>query len=160
MLREQALGESLADKDGGVVGDGCARWEPWRLVDTLYLQRMRTRSDRDALLSRFQEAFPEAFLERSSGRSSERSSEGSPARGMDDGDAGCVRSNRGGIGTHPMLRVTPQFVQIGNTCLPRGVWAQTVSGGGGSAVEGLKAGVPLAFALRRPFHALARSVFW
>lgn len=54
MLREQQL---------PAVEDNHRRsmWEPWLLVDTLYLQRMRTRADRAGLLERFKEVFPEAF---------------------------------------------------------------------------------------------------
>lgn len=121
--------------------DSCEpQWEPWLLVDTLYIQRMRTRGDRQALISCFKDAFPEAFSEENS-ISSERS-------WLNTGD---------GIGTHPVLRVTPDWIEVGHTVLPRGCWSES-AGGGGGVEDGLKTGMPMAFAFRRPLQALARLV--
>lgn len=145
MINEQSFSD-----DGGidVNRDGCEpQWEPWLLVDTLYIQRMRTRGDREALLSCFEEAFPEAF-------SQERSAQETSSELFSE------RSSKyagGGIGTHPVLRVTPDWVEVGHTVLPRGCWTEAAVGIRGGE-DGLKTGMPMAFAFRRPLHALARSV--
>lgn len=111
--------------DGDAGGDGGACWSPWRVVDTLYIQRMRTLADREAICSRFMEAFPEAAAK---------------------------------IGTYPALRVSPDWVQVGQTVLRRGCWADAVSveGEGSAAEASLR--LPMASALRRPLQALARCV--
>lgn len=113
-------------------------WEPWLVVDTLYVQRMRTRDDRDALLMRFKGIFPEALGGDSDGRQE--------------------RVYAVDIGTYPILTVTPEWVQVGHTVLRRGCWVDGSSGAGATAEES-KAGPPLALALRRPLQALARYVF-
>lgn len=132
MLREQALPKVS-------TGHG-ADWEPWLVVDTLYVQRMRTRGDRNALLTRFQEAFPEAFPERSS-------------------EMDLMSVPLGGIGTHPVLRITPEWLQVGRTVLRRGCWRANATGCGDASDE-ILAGIPMATALRRPLQALSRYVMW
>lgn len=109
------------------------------MVDTLYMQRMRTRDDRNALLMRFKEIFPEAFGEFSGGRQG--------------------RAYSVGIGTHPILTVTPERVQVGYTVLERGCWVDGSSGQGTMTAEESRGGLPLALGLRRPLQALARCVF-
>lgn len=126
MLREQQRPCSGNSTSGTTHSDS---WEPWLMVDTLYFQRMRTRSDRDAVLERFQVAFPEAFQKSSCDGSS---------------------FGAGGIGTHPMLRFTPEWMQVGRSVLPRGCWSETPSRVG----DGDGVSMPLAF--RRPLQALAR----
>lgn len=116
------------------------RWEPWLVFDTLYIQRMRTRADRDALLSRFQESFPEAFSEEVAGS---ELAHGPP--------------HHGGIGTHPSLRVSPGWMQIGHTVLRRGCWTDHTSLSHGHVPEATSA-VPMPMAWRRPLQALARYI--
>lgn len=167
MVKEQSCPDSQGSGDMAVDGAGFeAHWEPWLLVDTLYIQRMRTHSDRQALLACFQEAFPEAF-------SQKKSPQEGPSETVLTGIVGSNAPDRflsvggglagGGIGTHPVLRVTPDWIQVGHTVLPRGCWLDS-SGGGGGGGEGdeLKRGMSMAFAFRRPLQALARSVvnFW
>ncbi|CAM9229718.1 unnamed protein product, partial [Ectocarpus sp. 8 AP-2014] len=142
MLREQQ--HSGSESDAGSV------WEPWLVVDTLYIQRLRTRSDRAAVLDRFRETFPESFLENSSP---------SPAVGTGRCSwvnmvAGCREA---GIGTHPVLKVTPEWMQVGQTILPRGCWTNWTSASDGDA-DALRAGMTMPLALRRPLQALARCV--
>ncbi len=160
MLREQRLPSSNTTSGGGSsssTGTGVG-WEPWLLVDTLYVQRMRTRGDREAILARFREAFPEAFPESFRDRSSEISScLRTPTGG--DGDLG--EGLRPGIGTHPVLRMTPGWMQVGRTVLPRGCWTAAdgeggKGGGGGGGADELPAGLTMPLALRRPLQALAR----
>ncbi|CAN0109706.1 unnamed protein product [Ectocarpus sp. 6 AP-2014] len=62
-----------------------------------------------------------------------------------------------GIGTHPVLKVTPEWMQVGQTVLPRGCWGNGTSASGGDA-DGLRAGITMPLALRRPLQALARCV--
>lgn len=125
MLREQPpVGSSSSSRSG--LRDGV--WEPWLLVDTLYIQRMRTRADREAVLRRFQEVFPE----------------------VNHLESGSVR-----IGAHPVLKVFPEWMQVGQTVLPRGCWASSYSSGAW-CVDDLKSGLPIPLALRRPLEALAR----
>lgn len=114
-------------------------WEPSQVVDTLYIQRMRTQDDRNALLMRFKGVFPEAFVDVSGGRH------------------GAAYS--AGIGTHPVLTVTPEWIQVGYTVLQRGCWVDGSSGPRTMTAEGSRAGLPLALGLRRPLQALARCVF-
>lgn len=135
MLREQQA--TFTSSVGSVP-----MWEPWLLVDTLYIQRMRTRADRDAVLARFKEAFPEACVSEARAANSTR---------------GCrARSNSlGGIGTHPVLKVTAEWLQAGQTVLPRGCWANVECRAELGGDE-LKAGLPMPLALRRPLQALAR----
>ena len=165
MIREQSYLDGRRDGDPDVDPDAGLKthWEPWLLVDTLYIQRMRTQSDRQALLACFKEAFPEAVSQHASPQ------EGSSDRSLDEtlmapngflsvggGLAG------GGIGTHPVLRVTPDWIQVGHTVLPRGCWGNSSGAGGPGVGDELKSGMPMAFALRRPLQALARSAaaFW
>ena len=149
MLREQRLPSS---------GETSAGWEPWLLVDTLYIQRMRTRADRAAILARFREAFPEAFPEAFQNRSSsEDASRSLCTTAADDMGRGHHRPAvlRSGIGTHPLLRMTPDWMQVGRTVLPRGCWTANGAASGGGADE-LPAGLTMPLALRRPLQALAR----
>lgn len=142
MLREQ--------QHSGGESDTCVGWQPWLLVDTLYIQRLRTRSDRAAVLDRFRETFPEAFPE----GSSPSSATGTRCLLRQEMVAGSdVRE--GGIGTHPVLKITPEWMQVGRTVLPRGRWRNGSSGSDEDA-DGLTAGVTMPFALRRPLQALAR----
>jgi len=151
MLREQ----HLPSTNSGGGGTGVGGWEPWLLVDTLYIQRMRTRGDREAILARFREAFPEAFRD----CSLEESSSPCTTGGGDSGEG-----LRAGIGTHPVLRMTPEWMQVGRTVLPRGCWtaadgesrAGGEGGGGTGGVDELPAGLTMPLALRRPLQALAR----
>lgn len=140
MLREQQHSGNESDGGGG--------WEPWLVVDSLYIQRLRTRSDRAAVLARFRETFPEAFLG-SSSPSSLVGTEVCSAQGL---VAGCREA---GIGTHPVLNVTPEWMQVGQTVLPRGCWRNGTSASDGDA-NGLRAGITMPLALRRPLQALAR----
>lgn len=138
-----------------VVRSVC-EWEPWLIVDTLYVQRMRTRSDRDALISRFREAFPEAFPVLSSdseGSGLENDKSVKKTAMPQEGEAIC-----GGIGTHPVLRVAPEWLQVGQTVLSRSCWSECAPGSVGHASDELKSGLPVPFALRRPLQALARYV--
>lgn len=161
MLREQSL-PSSSTSGGGSRGSGVG-WEPWLLVDTLYVQRMRTRGDREAILARFREAFPEAFPEPFRDRSSEESSSlGAPTPTGGDCDSDSGEGLRPGVGTHPVLRITPEWMQVGRTVLPRGCWTAadgedgTGGGGGGGGADELPAGLTMPLALRRPLQALAR----
>lgn len=123
----------------GSPGNDGVSWAPWRVVDTLYIQRMRTLADREAISSRFMEAFPEASVK--SGKHS--------GLGVDSGGVG-----DGGIGTHPALRVSPEWVQVGQTVLRRGCWSE-----GGDGCEGERSlDLPMPTSLRRPLQALARCV--
>lgn len=140
MLREQGSPSS---------SNGSATWEPWLLVDSLYIQRMRIRSDRDAVLARFREAFPEAFHKRAPEASS------AEASCVGTSDTLLRELGRRGIGTHPVLRLTPDWMQVGPTVLPRGCWVNSVCGSG-RAGEQFKAGLTMPLALRRPLQALAR----
>lgn len=144
MILEQETSRPMThDSDGGATSD--AAWEPWLLVDTLYVQRMRTRADREALLARFKEAFPEAF----------------PIRSVDgdnkEGDLCRSKTGNtvGGMGTHPLLRVAPDWLQIGQTVLPRGCWSEAAGSGGRGSV-GSRDDALMPVALRRPLQALAR----
>ncbi|CAM9377533.1 unnamed protein product, partial [Scytosiphon promiscuus] len=136
LLREQQRSSSLNIASRTVASDD---WEPWTMVDTLYIQRMRTRADRDAILGRFKEAFPEAFLQASSNEQ------------FDSGP------RLGGIGTHPVLTMTPEWMQIGRTVLRRGCWSDVPSRGA-HGEGGLKNGLSMPVTLRRPLQALARCV--
>lgn len=159
MIREQS---HLDGRRDGETGDGReigkeTRWEPWLLVDTLYIQRMRTHSDRQALLACFKEVFPEAVPQ-------QVSPQGSSACSLDEvlkapNGFLSVRGGwtGGGIGTHPVLRVTPDWIQVGHTVLPRGCWINTPGAGVAGVEDELKSGMPMAFAFRRPLQALARS---
>lgn len=142
MLREQ---QPITGTSRG-VGNGSS-WEPWLFVDTLYIQRMRTSSDREAVLARFKEEFPEAFNSEfcSDTSSSSRST----------GDRRARTSIQGGIGTHPVLKITPDWMQVGQTVLPRGCWSNPESRAG-DCVDGRKAGLTMPLALRRPLQVLAR----
>lgn len=147
MLREQQPPPSSGTESLPRSSSG---WEPWLLVDSLYIQRMRTRADRDAVLVRFKEAFPEAFQDRSSESSFPDASTRVDATSV-------VQREMGGrgIGTHPVLRMTPDWMQVGPTVLPRGCWANLVSPSGGGADE-LLPGLTMPIALRRPLQALSR----
>lgn len=141
MLREQQPPPGSGSDNGSIfAAAGSLSWEPWLLVDSLYIQRMRTRADRGAVLARFRDEFPEAFQ----GVSQEPpfSDASSDAEG-------------GGIGTHPMVRMTPDWMQVGPTVLPRGCWANPLSRSGGGRGE-FAAGLTMPLALRRPLQALAR----
>ena len=138
MLREQGT-RGRNNVDGSNISNISNKWEPWRVVDTLYVQRLRSREDREALLMRFKETFPEAFPDVSA---------------EDDAQQ---RVFVDVIGTHPVVRITPDWVQVGHTVLRRGCWMES-SHGPGSAAEDLRAGLPLASASIRPLQALARCV--
>eukprot|EP00903_Cladosiphon_okamuranus_P014927 g13820.t2 len=151
MVREQQpLSSSSSTSVSSTLVVDTATWEPWLLVDSLYIQRMRTRADRDAVLARFREAFPEAFQEQSSGNLS-------PETRVDVSGAVHHEVGGSGIGTHPMLRMTPDWMQVGSTVLPRGCWANPASRYGGGAGE-VAPGLTMPLALRRPLQALARCV--
>lgn len=140
MLREQ----QPLSRTGSGCGNGTV-WEPWLLVDTLYIQRMRTSADREAVLARFEAAFPEAF-----------NAEICSGSGGISNTRGChATAVHGGIGTHPVLKISPEWMQVGQTVLPRGCWSTVESRAGGSVGE-LKSGLPMPLALRRPLQALAR----
>lgn len=166
MIKEQSYFDGRCDGDMNVDPEGWqSRWEPWLLVDTLYIQRMRTHADREALLACFKEAFPEAFsLEISSqGGSSESSSELASKGTIRPNVSGKFLSVGGGlavggIGTHPVLRVSPDWIQVGHTVLPRGCWLDSEGATGGGVGDQLENGMPMAFAFRRPLQALARLV--
>ena len=165
MITEQSCSDGHRGGDMDVDPDSCeARWEPWLVVDTLYVQRMRTEGDRQALLARFKEAFPEAFPQQicTQGSFKERSSDmcltGSLASNVPDRFLSAGGLVVAGIGTHPVLRVTPEWIQVGHTVLPRGCWSDTCGTGGAGVGDELKSGMPMAFAFRRPLQALARSV--
>lgn len=144
MLREQQRLSGVACAEGA---DPCDDWEPWAMVDTLYVQRMRTRADRDAILARFNEAFPVAFRETSCER---------PGRSADRPQPhGDLNVRAGGIGTHPVVMLTPEWMQVGRTLLPRGCWSDAPSAGR-NGNDGMKAGVSMRLLLRRPLQALAR----
>lgn len=151
MIREQGVSSSVERKDNidpeidGVAGG--ESWEPWLLVDTMYLQRMRSRADREALLSRFKEAFPEAFAT------------------LDPVDACDQKKCRaqmeswifsGGIGTHPSMKITSEWFQIGQTVLRSGCWSERDGHRGDHASTGGVDAVAFPVFLRRPLQALAR----
>ncbi|CAM9165037.1 unnamed protein product [Ectocarpus sp. 4 AP-2014] len=69
----------------------------------------------------------------------------------------CAGCREAGIGTHPVLKITPEWMQVGQTVLPRGCWGNGTSASGGDA-DGLRAGITMPLALRRPMQALARCV--
>ncbi|CAB1097864.1 unnamed protein product [Ectocarpus sp. CCAP 1310/34] len=137
MLEEQ--------QHSGIESSAARGWKPWLLVDTLYIQRLRTRSDRAAVLDRFRETFPEAFVD---------SFPSSPVGTKSCSREGLVsRGCEAGIGTHPVLSVTPEWMQVGQTVLPRGCW-----GNGNGDADGLRPGITMPLSLRRPLQALARCV--
>lgn len=131
MQREQGTCHPCDEGDPDFV------WAPWRVVDTLYIQRMRTLSDREAISIRFMEAFPEASVK--TGNASGPCIE--PTFAWD-----------GGIGTQPALRVSPEWVQVGQTVLKRGCWSEA----GDRRDEGSSLEHPMPSWLRRPLQALAR----
>lgn len=149
MVREQQPLPSSSTSSSAAIGNASATWEPWLLVDSLYIQRMRTRADRDAVLARFREVFPEALQE----RFAEPLSPEASCVGI-SGTVYLEVEGRG-IGTHPVLRMTPDWMQVGPTVLPRGCWANSASRSGGGADE-VPAGLAMPLALRRPLQALAR----
>lgn len=151
MLREQdSLPNAHSSSSSRAAAGADAAWEPWLLVDSLYIQRMRTRADRDAILVRFREAFPEAFQEKLAESSSPEAALGVNAGGTEHREV----VGRG-IGTHPVVMMTPDWMQVGPTVLPRGCWANPTSRSGIGADEAV-AGLTMPLALRRPLQALAR----
>ncbi|CAM9198222.1 unnamed protein product [Discosporangium mesarthrocarpum] len=116
-------------------------WEPGRLLDTLYLQRMRTAADREKVLGRFLSVFPE------------------PSTRAEEGQEEVVSEARtwGQVSAHPELRVTPLWVQIGEVLVSRGTWTPGV-GAGFEAGDTTTRTMPFPIGLRRPLQALGRCV--
>lgn len=144
MIREQEATRPIGHESDEAATGGEA-WQPWLIVDTLYVQRMRTCADREALLTRFKEVFPEAFPACNTGGDKKEGHLNRPGTGRAEGN----------VGPRPLLRVTPDWLQIGQTVLPRGCWSEVAGRGCDECVRSRDDAL-MPVALRRPLQALAR----
>lgn len=125
MVREQSEGV-MRQMDQSA----CHAWEPWLVIDSLYTQRMRTSSDRAAIVARFKEVFPEAFPAEGSGFHEKR-----------------------GIECHVPVRVSPPFVRVGQTVLERGCWGHALDVDDDGRIP---LSLPMPIRLRQPLQGVAR----
>lgn len=121
MVREYRVLSSVEREDNGTDpsgygGCGVKVPKPWLLVDTLYMQRIRTRADFEVLLLLFKKAVLESFTALD------------PVDGECGQKEGRARMGRwfssGRIGIYPSRKTTPEWLQIGETVLRRGCWTE------------------------------------
>ncbi|CAM9114855.1 unnamed protein product [Choristocarpus tenellus] len=154
-----SMRSSVNDRGVNVEGsngsNGGVGWEPRRSLDTLYVQRMRTLSDREAVQARFFEVFPNTPSNKGCGfEPSALEATGSSCSEM--------------VCSNPELRVTPTYIQIGEVLVPRGTWIMGHGFAGynmpivGYELDGKCGGLDrnmrIPVGLRRPLLALARCV--
>jgi midasin len=126
------------------------QWHPEHYLDTIYLLRFRSESDRVAVLNRYKQVFT-TTTETLSSTASDSTTVSIPHCDI--------------VGAYPDIRFTPTRVQIGQVVLQRGTWRlqdtqlQQVSSVLQPSDDATTTVLPhLPIALRRPLQAVARCV--